>query len=98
MLCGSLDGRGVWGENGYTYMYRWVPLLPTWNYLSILNQLYSNIKLKVLKQQQQIFQLQKLSAEEEEEFRNQVKNLDFSDPVSCPSLQSNSHLSLSNYY
>ena len=80
-------------------MYSWVPLLPTWNYPNILNQLYSNIKLKVLKQQQQqIFQLQKLSAEEVEEFRNQVKNLDFSDPVSCPSLQSNSHLSLSNYY
>ena len=45
------------------YMYGWVPLLPTWNYPNILNQLYPNIKLKVLKQQQQIFQLQELSAE-----------------------------------
>ena len=29
MLCGSLDGRGVWGENGYMYMYGWVTLLTT---------------------------------------------------------------------
>ena len=36
------------GENGYLYVYGWVPLLSTWNYHSIVNQLYSNIKkLKV---------------------------------------------------
>ena len=26
---GSLDGRGVWGENGCMYMYGWVSLLFT---------------------------------------------------------------------
>ena len=44
MLCGSLDGRGVWGENGYMSMYGRVPLLCTRNYRSIVNWLYSNIK------------------------------------------------------
>ena len=34
------------GENGYMYMYGWVPLLSTWNYHSIVNQLNSNTKLK----------------------------------------------------
>ena len=48
-LCGSLDGRGVWGENGYMYMYGWVPLLCTRNYHNIVDRLCSNIKLKVLK-------------------------------------------------
>ena len=37
-LYGSLDGRGVWGENGYMYTYGWVPLLSTWNYQNIANQ------------------------------------------------------------
>ena len=36
VLCGSLDGRGVWGENGYVYMYGWVPSLFTWNYHNIV--------------------------------------------------------------
>ena len=43
MLCGSLDGKNL-GENGYMYMYGWVPLLPTWNNHNIVNRLYSNIK------------------------------------------------------
>ena len=37
-----------WGrsleENGYTYMYDWVPLLSAWSYHNIVNRLYSNIK------------------------------------------------------
>ena len=37
------------GENGYMYMYGWILLLSTWNYHSIVNWLYSNIKLKALK-------------------------------------------------
>ena len=28
------------GENGYMYMYGWVPLLFTWNHHNIVNQLY----------------------------------------------------------
>ena len=40
------------GENGYIYMYGWVPLLSTWNYHNIVNQLYPNIKLKVKKKTQ----------------------------------------------
>ena len=32
LLCGSLDGRGGLGENGYMYMYGWVPSLFSWNY------------------------------------------------------------------
>ena len=35
--------RSLW-ENGYMYMYDRVPLLSTWNYHNIVNQLYSNIK------------------------------------------------------
>ena len=42
MLYVSLDGKGVWGENGYMYMYDWVPLLSTWNYHNIVKQLYPN--------------------------------------------------------
>ena len=34
------------GENGYMYLYGWVPLLFTWNYHNIVNQPFSNIKLK----------------------------------------------------
>ena len=40
--------EGSLGENGYTYMYWWVPLLFTWDSLNIVNQLYLNTKLKVL--------------------------------------------------
>jgi len=41
--------EGSLKENGYMYMliYSWVPLLSTWNYYSIVNWLYSNIKYKV---------------------------------------------------
>ena len=42
----SLDGRGVWGRMG---MYVWVPSLSTWNYHNIVNWLYPNTKLKVVK-------------------------------------------------
>ena len=38
MLCGSLDGKGVWGKMD-TYMYGWVSLVSTWNYHNIINQL-----------------------------------------------------------
>ena len=40
---------GSLGENGYMYMYGWVPLLFTWNYHNIVNQLYPNTKQKVQK-------------------------------------------------
>ena len=43
MSCGSLDGSGGLEENGYMYLYGWVPLLSTWNY-HIVNWLYSKIK------------------------------------------------------
>ena len=46
MLCGSLGGKGVWGDNGHGYMYGWVPSLFTWNYHNIVHWLYSNKKLK----------------------------------------------------
>ena len=35
-LC--LEGRWVWWENGYMYMYDWVCLLSSWNYHNIVNQ------------------------------------------------------------
>ena len=44
--CGSLDGRGVWGDNGYMCVYDWVPSLFTQNCLNIVNQFHSNTKLK----------------------------------------------------
>ena len=34
------------GENGYMYIYDWVPLLATWNYY-IVNFLYSNKNKKM---------------------------------------------------
>ena len=46
MLHGSMDGRGVFGENGYMCTYSWVPLLFTWNYHNIVNRLYANTKFK----------------------------------------------------
>ena len=49
MLPGSLDWRGVWGENGYIYMYGWDPLMSTRSNHNVVNQLYSNTKLKVYK-------------------------------------------------
>ena len=39
--------EGSLGENGYMCIYNWVLCLSTWNYHSIVNQLYSNIKQKV---------------------------------------------------
>ena len=46
---GGMDGLERIGENGYIYMYAWVPLLSTWNYQNIANWLYSNAKQKVKK-------------------------------------------------
>ena len=46
--------EGSLGKNGYVDRYGWVPLLSTWNSHSIVHQLYSNIKLKVLKIQKKI--------------------------------------------
>ena len=39
----------IWGENEYVYIYGWIPLLSNWNYHSILNWLYYNIKTLRLK-------------------------------------------------
>ena len=38
--------EGSLGENGWVYMYGWIPLLSTWNYHNILNQL-CEVKVKV---------------------------------------------------
>ena len=62
MLCGSLDGKGVWGrmdtlictaeslrclgENGYMDMHGWVPSLFTWNYHNTFMGYTPNTKLK----------------------------------------------------
>ena len=46
VLCGSLDGRAICGENGYMYMYDWVPSLFTWSYGNIVNQLCPNTDKK----------------------------------------------------
>ena len=40
---------GEFGEDGYTYIYDWVPSLSTWNYHNIVNWLYPNTNLKVKK-------------------------------------------------
>ena len=38
-------GREVsFGENGYVYVYGWVPLLFTWNYHNIVNRLHPNVE------------------------------------------------------
>ena len=42
MLYVSLYGKGAWGENGYMYVYDWVPLPFTWNYHNIVKRLYPN--------------------------------------------------------
>ena len=39
--------EGGLGENGYIYMYGWVPALSTWNYHNIANRLYPNTKYLV---------------------------------------------------
>ena len=36
--------EGSLGENGYMCMYGWVPVLFTWNFHNIVNQLYPNTK------------------------------------------------------
>ena len=46
---GGMNGLERIRENGYIYMYAWVPLLSTWNYQNIVNWLYSNAKQKVKK-------------------------------------------------
>ena len=46
MSCGSLDGRGVWGESGYMYVCDWVPLLFTRNCHNIVDWLHPNTKFK----------------------------------------------------
>ena len=37
------------GENGYMFMYGWIPSMFTWNYHSIVHQLNPNVKQKVKK-------------------------------------------------
>ena len=41
--------KGSLKENGYMYMYGWVPLLSTWNYHNFVTGLYSNTQQKVKK-------------------------------------------------
>ena len=42
--CYVLPGwEGSLGESGYMYMYGRAPLLSTWNYQNIVNQVYANI-------------------------------------------------------
>ena len=41
--------EGGLGENGYMYIYGWVPSLFTWNYNNIVNWLYTNTKEKIYK-------------------------------------------------
>ena len=43
VLCGSLDGGGVWERMG-SYVCDWVTSLLTRNYLSMASQLYSRVK------------------------------------------------------
>ena len=43
VMCRPGWERGL-GENGYMYMYGWVPSLHTWNYSNIVNQLYPSRK------------------------------------------------------
>ena len=38
--------EGSLEKDTYMHMYSWIPLLSTWNYHNIVNQLYSNTKLK----------------------------------------------------
>ena len=65
VLCGSLDGRGVWGrvvvvpgwewslgEKGYVHLCGWGPSPLTWNYLNIVNKLYPNTKRSYNKKKQ----------------------------------------------
>ena len=47
--------KGSLGENGYMYVYGWIPLLFTWNYHDIVNQQYPNTN-KVSKKGSRIFE------------------------------------------
>ena len=58
MLCGSLGGWGVWGENEHRCIYGCVTLLCTSNYRNIANWLYSNIELEVQKERERRWLLQ----------------------------------------
>ena len=49
-VCGSLEEASL-GENGYMYVYDWVPVLFTWNWHNIVNQLYPQTKEKVFKKE-----------------------------------------------
>ena len=44
----GLPGRGALGKNGYTYVCGWVPLLFTWNYHNIVNQLLAQFSHSVV--------------------------------------------------
>ena len=44
----QLGWEGCLGENRYMYMYSWVPLLSSWNYLNIVNRLYRKIRKSFL--------------------------------------------------
>ena len=44
------EWEGNLGENGYMFMYSWVPLLFTWNYHNIVSQLYPSKNKKLKKQ------------------------------------------------
>ena len=46
-LRGRLGVGGELGENGYVYIYGWVPLLSTGNYWKIVNKLNLNTTLKI---------------------------------------------------
>lgn len=43
LIFGSLNGMGENGENGYMYLYEWIPLLSAWNCHNIVSSLYSKI-------------------------------------------------------
>lgn len=51
--------EGALGENGYAHRCGCVPLLPPWNYHSILNRLYSSTKLKVVEKTESISHVKK---------------------------------------
>ena len=48
-VMGPAGREGSLGENGYMYMYGWVPSLSTWDYHKTVNWLYPNTKLEVTK-------------------------------------------------
>ena len=42
IVCGSRNGKEIWGRMDTCIMYGWVLLLSTWNYQKIIKWLYSN--------------------------------------------------------